>query len=150
MKIGKPDEKTPKVIVNLGYSLGSISKSLVNFEHRAFHRTHSWDLKNFESTYTNFTPFIEEEDIRCLLDEVFKRFSKDVIPNAHLFHKSVIMGDCNDANVILNSNNDVVGIIDFGDAVHTWSINEIGINAVMSVAFYYLCGYFSLLMPYWL
>jgi Ser/Thr protein kinase RdoA (MazF antagonist) len=84
-------------------------------------------LKNFESTYTNFTQFIEEEDVRCLLYEVFKRFSKDVIPNAHLFHKSVIMGDCNDANVILNSNNDVEGIIDFGDAVYTWSINEIAI-----------------------
>jgi Ser/Thr protein kinase RdoA (MazF antagonist) len=111
----------------LGYSLGSISKSLVNFKHDAFHRTHAWDLKNFESTYKNFNPFIEEEDVRCLLDKVFERFSKDVIPNAHLFHKSVIMGDCNDANVILNSSNEVEGIIDFGDAVYTWSINEIAI-----------------------
>lgn len=37
------------------------------------------------------------------------------------------MGDCNDANVILNNKNDVKGIIDFGDAVYTWSINEVAI-----------------------
>lgn len=119
---------TPLLMVNLGFSLGSITNSLKGFDHPAFHREHCWDLQNFASTYTIFSVYIDEPDIKDLVDAVFKNFREQVIPISHLFRRSVIMGDCNDANVITNvERTSVTGIIDFGDAVYTWSVNEIAI-----------------------
>ena len=119
---------TPKLMINLGFSLGSITNSLEGFDHPAFHREHCWDLQNFASTYTMFSIFVIESDVKDLIDLVFKNFVEQVMPVAHHFRQSVIMGDCNDANVITNIEmTAVTGIIDFGDAVYTWTINEIAI-----------------------
>ena len=127
-KAGKPTETTPKLITNLGFALGSISNSLRTFDHPAFHRKHSWDLQNFESVSAIFSVYIEEPDISLLVNEVLSRFKSRVVPNSNIFRRSVIMGDCNDANVIVSTDKiAVVGIIDFGDAVYTWSINEVAI-----------------------
>ena len=119
---------TSKLIVNLGYSLGSITNSLRGFDHPSFHREHAWDLQNFPSTYATFSTYIDEQDIKEFVDEVFKRFNEIIIPISDKLERSIIMGDCNDANVILNHEmTAVTGIIDFGDAVYTWSVNEIAI-----------------------
>ena len=119
---------TPKLMVNLGSSLGSITNSLEGFDHPAFHREHCWDLQNFASTYTIFSVFVIESDVKDLIDMVFKNFVEQVMPVAHHFRHSVIMGDCNDANVITNiEKTAVTGIIDFGDAVYTWTVNELAI-----------------------
>ena len=127
-KAGKPTETTPKLITNLGFALGSITNSLKSFDHPAFHRRHSWDLQNFESVSAIFSVYIVEPDISHLVNEVLSRFKNLVVPDSNIFRLSVIMGDCNDANVIVSADKSVVvGIIDFGDAVYTWSINEVAI-----------------------
>ena len=127
-KAGKPTETTPKLITNLGFALGSVTNSLRTFDHPAFHRKHTWDLQNFESVSAIFSVYIEEPDISLLVNEVLSRFKSRVVPNSNMFRRSVIMGDCNDANVIISTDKTaVVGIIDFGDAVYTWSINEVAI-----------------------
>jgi Phosphotransferase enzyme family len=133
-KAGEPNAATPMLVTNVGFALGSISNSLRNFDHAAFHRYHSWDLQNFASVAGTFSCYIEEPDIRELVQSVLGSFCKQVLPSSHVFRKSVIMGDCNDANVIINSaKTAVVGIIDFGDAVHTWSINEVAIALAYSM-----------------
>lgn len=121
-------DSTPVLTVSLGYALGSVSNSLRNFDHPSFHRTHSWDLRNFESVAATFSQYIEEHDIRDLVTVVVQRFVSEVIPSSQSFRKSIIMGDCNDANVIVDEGRrSIGGIIDFGDAVYTWSINEVAI-----------------------
>ena len=45
---------------------------------------------------------------------------------------SVIHGDMNDGNVIVESDR-VAGIIDFGDAVYSWSIGELAIAIAYAV-----------------
>ena len=127
-KAGRPTETTPKLITNLGFALGSITNSLKSFDHPAFRRRHSWDLQNFESVSAVFSVYIVEPDISHLVNEVLSRFKNLVVPDSNIFRRSVIMGDCNDANVIVSTDKSaVVGIIDFGDAVYTWSINEVAI-----------------------
>jgi Phosphotransferase enzyme family len=133
-KAGEPTDATPMLVTNVGFALGSISNSLRNFDHTAFHRYHSWDLQNFAYVAETFSCYIEEPDIREFVQLVLKSFCNHVLPLSHTFRKSVIMGDCNDANVIINSaKTAVVGIIDFGDAVHTWSINEVAIALAYSM-----------------
>lgn len=133
-KAGEPTDATPMLVTNVGFALGSISNSLRNFDHAAFHRYHSWDLQNFDSVAGTFLCYVEEPDIRELVQLVLDCFCKQVLPLSHAFSKSVIMGDCNDANVIINSEKTaVVGIIDFGDAVYTWSINEVAIALAYSM-----------------
>lgn len=133
-KAGEPSAATPMLVTNVGFALGSVSASLRNFDHTAFHRYHSWDLQNFDSVAGTFSRYIEEPDIRELVQLVLDRFCKQVLPLSLIFSKSVIMGDCNDANVIINCEKTaVVGIIDFGDAVYTWSINEVAIALAYSM-----------------
>ena len=127
-KAGQLTLISPKLMVNLGFSLGSLTNSLQNFDHPTFHREHSWDLRNFTTTYSLFSQYVQEQDVADLIKAVHITFEKEVLPSATLFRKSIIMGDCNDANVILNEEmSAVTGIIDFGDAVYTWSVNEIAI-----------------------
>lgn len=133
-KAGEVTAATPTLIANVGYALGSITNSLRNFDHAAFHRYHSWDLQNFESVAGTFSHYIEEPDIQMLVEFVLESFCKEVLPMSPVFRKSIIMGDCNDANVIINTQKTaVVGIIDFGDAVYTWSINEVAIALAYSL-----------------
>jgi Ser/Thr protein kinase RdoA (MazF antagonist) len=49
-----------------------------------------------------------------------------VLPIADTLRKSIIHNDGNDHNIIVDDNT-VMGIIDFGDAVKTCTINEIAI-----------------------
>ena len=68
-----------------------------------------------------------------LLRSVLDAFEREAKPAASSLDKAIIMGDFNDANVILATGSDVlpcdkvVGIIDFGDMVYTWRVNEIAI-----------------------
>ena len=54
------------------------------------------------------------------IEGVFSTFEREVLPVADLFPTCVIMGDANNANIIVAADAlAVVGIIDFGDATHT-------------------------------
>jgi Ser/Thr protein kinase RdoA (MazF antagonist) len=60
---------------------------------------------------------------------VHQRFHDTILPLSAQLPTSVIMADCNDANVIVTEgeNCEVTGLIDFSDAVHTWRVNELAI-----------------------
>jgi Ser/Thr protein kinase RdoA (MazF antagonist) len=73
---------------------------------------------------------------------VYREYQTVVLPLSDSLPRSVIMGDCNDANIITREGV-VSGLIDFSDAVHTWSVNEIAIAMA-----YALITSFGQLSPY--
>ena len=85
---------TPSLACAVGSSLGNLTLALSTFEEPAFHRTHGWDLKNFDMN-VQFFSFVEDLEIRSLIVEVHEKFCLDVKRDADLFPVSIIQGDCN-------------------------------------------------------
>eukprot|EP01039_Chlorochromonas_danica_P010597 gene10598-11743_t len=118
------------LLTEVGEVIGYMQKSLVNTDHPSFHRAHLWDLQQFPSSML-LLPFVDDDQIKDIISYVKESYDREVLPVASMLSMSVIMGDCNDANVIITPegpNFKVVGLIDFSDAVYTWTINEVAIT----------------------
>ena len=163
------------VIANMRYAIDTHYYPMqqppthVSFMNRQF----LWDIRQFELVQpyfhyfqpTNGNTINEENDILNIITDIYTHYKHDIVPNDSLFRFSTIMGDCNDANIIVQKKNmmkdstistqadnvihmhmedkdtdkscdnkasvasvaSVVGIIDFGDTIYTYSINEIAI-----------------------
>jgi len=109
-----------------GRFLGGVSSSLVTFHHDACSRKHAWDLQH-AMDLCKFTRHIPDAGKRGLVEGVLSKFASRVLPVAQELPSAVIMGDFNDANIIVATGDHVAGIIDFGDIVRTWRVNEVAI-----------------------
>lgn len=129
-----------EILEAVGSSVAAVHTALHGFDHPSFHRQHLWDLKQLHLSQ----PLLQEPAVQQMLDgptreciaAVFALYEAVVIPAARSeqLPQAVIMGDCNDANVIVWERDGaageaerVVGLIDFSDAVHTWRVNEVAI-----------------------
>lgn len=116
------------LMASVGDAIGRITASLVGFDHDAFHRYHQWDSQRFDN---QFGAYVKEPQLQRIIEHVVSHFDH-CQQKSHHFRKSVIMGDCNDANIIVNEGK-VVGLIDFGDSVYTWTVSEIAIALAYSL-----------------
>jgi 4-aminobutyrate aminotransferase-like enzyme len=68
--------------------------------------------------------------MRKLVDRCGQDFERDVIPLLPKLRWSVIHGDANDYNVLLGEHfehQNVVGVIDFGDMVHSYTVGDLAV-----------------------
>lgn len=81
-------------------------------------RYHQWDGKN-TADLRRFVQHIDNTRRRDLVVSVIDAFQRDVLDSgaADRFRKGVNHGDFNDANILMDDNLKVAGIIDFGDSV---------------------------------
>eukprot|EP00884_Botryococcus_braunii_P021554 jgi/Botrbrau1/8082/Bobra.0230s0009.2 len=104
----------------------TLPKQAQGFEHPSLHRVDVWDIRNAPSTIRQHLPLDTEK--RELLLEVVEAFERDVVPVDGKLRRQVIHGDANFDNILLNAAGDQVGgILDFGDMVHTWLVAELAI-----------------------
>lgn len=118
---GKPlatVSQSPELLYDFGRALGKLSQAMVGFDHPGAHRVFHWDLVNGPQTIQNFGPQIRAEWLRDLVCS----FRAGVGPLRH----SVIHGDANDYNVLVE-NNRVVGLIDFGDIVYSYTVGDLAV-----------------------
>mmetsp|Transcript_4841 Transcript_4841/g.13480 ORF Transcript_4841/g.13480 Transcript_4841/m.13480 type:complete len:161 (+) Transcript_4841:929-1411(+) len=60
---------------------------------------------------------------------MLQRFRDGVLPKAEELKKSIIHGDINEQNLLIHpSEPKVTGLLDFGDILLSWQINDIAIN----------------------
>jgi Ser/Thr protein kinase RdoA (MazF antagonist) len=122
---GKPlatvETQSPELMYDLGKSLGRLSRALVGFDHPGARRTFHWDLINGRQTIKNYGPAIKVDWLR---DLVF-RFQERPGYFDNLRH-SVVHGDANDYNVLVEKDK-VVGLIDFGDIVYSYTVGDLAI-----------------------
>ena len=115
---------------DVGCALGNIYKALQTFDASCFHRIHMWDLAQFHHSYFSLLKYIDDKGLQTIITEVYEHYREHVAPLAIAsFGHSVIMADCNDANIIVSAAdpNFICGLIDFSDAIYTWSVNEVAI-----------------------
>jgi hypothetical protein len=111
-----------EAIADAGRFLGKLSMCLQSLSTTNLHaarRYHQWDGKN-TTDLKDFVQYIMEDTKRSMVVSVIDAFQKDLIDSGvaeQSFPKSLIHGDFNDANFLLNDNFQVTGVIDFGDSV---------------------------------
>jgi Ser/Thr protein kinase RdoA (MazF antagonist) len=110
---------TPELIRDLGEKLGQLDRALADFDHPAVHRDFHWDLVNGNRVIDQHAGLIENATIRELVHECRVEVNTDL-------RRSVIHGDANDYNVLVEGDS-VVGIIDFGDMVHSWTVGNLAV-----------------------
>jgi 4-aminobutyrate aminotransferase-like enzyme/Ser/Thr protein kinase RdoA (MazF antagonist) len=106
-----------KLLRNFGRLLARQDAKLATFDHRSTRRELKWDLKR-ASWIREFLPLTCDPS---LIENVLA-----LAPNLENLRHSVIHGDANDHNVLVDGD-DVVGIIDFGDLHYTAMIGELAI-----------------------
>lgn len=124
---GRPMSTIPflavESIAHAGRYLAEIHSTLshANFtpgEKKAAQRYHQWDGKN-TADLAPFVQFIDDENRRKMIESILDTF-RDRILNAgahKAFPIGIIHGDFNDANILVDENGRILGVIDFGDSV---------------------------------
>jgi 4-aminobutyrate aminotransferase-like enzyme/Ser/Thr protein kinase RdoA (MazF antagonist) len=118
-----------ELMFRVGAMCGKLSRALEGFDHPAAHRFIRWDCSQVAWTqaHLNAIDTAEKRETARYFLHLFEEKAAPLLP--HL-RQSVIYNDANDYNVLLSfdpENPIVPGVIDFGDAVFTHTINELAI-----------------------
>lgn len=123
---GKPlasvEFQSPELLHDLGRKLGQLDRALADFDHPAAHREFYWDLAKGTQVGTEFGTQIKTDWLR----EMVLSYTKDLCLPVAKLRRSVIHGDANDYNVLVEGD-EVVGLIDFGDIVYSYTIGNLAI-----------------------
>ena len=114
----------------LGSLLGRLDLSLQGFSHSAASRHFDWDLKHAKAVIESKVGLICDQSQREQVLKILSGFEQQVIPFMAELPQGVIHNDVNDYNLLLSSASpdaEVIGLIDFGDMVHSHQINELAI-----------------------
>ena len=131
---------SPALLTDLGRRMGQMDRAMADFDHPGAHRDFHWDLANALQVVREHQALIQEPSLREKIEKCADAFERDVVPLFPKLRKSVIHNDANDYNVIVGGGNDpytrnqgVVGIIDFGDLVYSYTIGNLAIAAAYAV-----------------
>ena len=111
--------QTPELLHDFGRKLGQLSEALVGFDHPGLHRDFHWDLMKGPQILEKYGPRIKADWLRELVLG-YREFSPIGL------RRSVIHGDANDYNVLVEDEN-VVGLIDLGDVVYSYTVGDLAI-----------------------
>jgi 4-aminobutyrate aminotransferase-like enzyme/Ser/Thr protein kinase RdoA (MazF antagonist) len=127
--LGDTKRHSDDLLRSIGNCLGQIDGAFAEFDHPATHRDFHWDLANALDVVRKYSSLIEDPALKNLIKRFADRFAKDVVPLLPKLRKSVIHNDANDYNIIVGGgadvytrNKQVVGVIDFGDMVHSCTV----------------------------
>ena len=117
---------TKKLFQSFGKFLAQLDLKLQQFtDYRIAARKLKWDIRhlNLSKKYMEHIPVIKDRNIVYYF---FKQYEENVVPFLPELRTSIIHNDANEWNVLV-AQEEVSGIIDFGDMAHTFLINELAI-----------------------
>jgi Ser/Thr protein kinase RdoA (MazF antagonist) len=126
-----------EALADAGRFLGRMSQKLRDLDTdvlAAAKRFHQWDGKHTMGL-KNFVRHIPDPRRQALVESVLAAFQRDILDSkvCDTFQKSIIHGDFNDANILVDSNFFVSGVIDFGDSVESWRILDLTVAMAYSM-----------------
>jgi 4-aminobutyrate aminotransferase-like enzyme/Ser/Thr protein kinase RdoA (MazF antagonist) len=127
---------SPDLLRSLGRVLGAMDQALQSFTHSAARRQLKWDLPQAR-WIRDYVPHLAPPDRRAIVERFLLQFEKNVLPVLPNLRTGVIYNDANDYNVLVEDTaspqKHVIGVIDFGDAVHTNTICELAIASAYAM-----------------
>ncbi len=130
--------RPPELMVELGHCIGKFTVGMQAFDHPAFHRVFHWDLAHSLSVVESRWDLITDPQQRDWVQTLVQQFRTHVVPRASQLRQSVIQNDANDGNLIIHQAGigqplSVVGLIDFGDAVYSWTVADLAIAIAYAI-----------------
>jgi 4-aminobutyrate aminotransferase-like enzyme/Ser/Thr protein kinase RdoA (MazF antagonist) len=120
--------KSKDLLYNFGQFLAIMDMSLADIHSSEIMiRHYDWDLQHFPE-YEDYLSHISDPARKKLISHFLLQFREHISPIQHHLRKSIIHHDANDWNV-LSDEKDILGIIDFGDLVYSYTINEAVVGA---------------------
>ncbi len=112
---------------SLGIKSAELASALIGFDHPHAHKSLEWDVAKSGWT-TAYLHLFSEEDAKIV--SIFQQRFTALSDVYNTLPKSVIHADINDNNILVSNdliNPNVCGIIDFGDAVFSQTINDLAV-----------------------
>lgn len=134
---------TPELLRELGRLLGELDAALASFSHPAAHRELKWDSSR-ALWIREYLQEIPEGGRRALVEKFLTLHEAELTPRMAELRRSVIYGDANDYNVLVNAcsayragrsgeTSSMAGVIDFGDMHHGLVVSEAAIAAAYAI-----------------
>src|SRR5882757_7431988 len=123
----------PELLASLGRMLAEIDLALRDFAHPCAQRFLKWDLSrsNWARDYLGHIANLER---RALAKNFLNLFEEEAVPRFPLLRRSVIYGDANDHNTLIDPKTErVVSVIDFGDMHEGFTVGEPAIAAAYAI-----------------
>ena len=131
---------SPELLIDLGRRLGQLDRALATFDHPAIHRDFHWDLANGLQVFNEYEKEITDPEMRALAGRVANNFEHKCKPLLARLRRSAIHNDANDYNILVGGgadlysrNQSVVGLVDFGDMVHSYTVSELAVAIAYAV-----------------
>lgn len=121
--------RSHELLASWGQTTGHLVKALTDFDHPYAHRFYKWNPS--ETLYSQkFRPYIKEESQLEIADYFWELFTQEALPHLPNVRQGVNYNDAHEHNLLVNDDVEhprVAGVIDFGDALYTQTINELAI-----------------------
>jgi 4-aminobutyrate aminotransferase-like enzyme/Ser/Thr protein kinase RdoA (MazF antagonist) len=125
-----------ELLRSLGRLLGTIDSGLQNFSHSAAHHELKWDLSAAGWIKEHLNE-IADSSRRSLVEKFLGLYDSEIVPALERFRRSVIYGDANDYNALVNDRwplpRKAVSVIDFGDIHYGITVSEVAIAAAYAM-----------------
>jgi Ser/Thr protein kinase RdoA (MazF antagonist) len=113
--------QSPGLLRDFGRKLGELDRALTGFDHPALHRDFHWDLSNGNRGIDKYAELISDTTLR----ELVLKCRFEPYPD---LRRSVIHGDANDYNVVIDPDRmTVAGLLDFGDMVYSYTVGNLAV-----------------------
>ncbi|GAB5398849.1 MAG: aminotransferase class III-fold pyridoxal phosphate-dependent enzyme [Aureisphaera sp.] len=129
----KCNPKRESMRYDLGLKAGLLTASLQGFQHPMANRSFHWNLADASWTSDHIDLF--KDEARGII-AYFQKLYSEIQPYYENLPKSIVHNDVNDYNILVSDDlksPKVNGIIDFGDAVYTQTINDLAIMLAYAI-----------------
>ncbi len=133
--LGSVSRHSGALLEDLGRKVAELDVALHGFDHPAVHRDLYWDLSNACRIVGETSSLISDTVLRGLVERLTERAADSYDPER--LSRCVVHNDPNDYNVLVGPREggeyEVVGILDFGDLVHSFAIADLAIAAAYAI-----------------
>lgn len=116
------DDARDRLMASIGHAVGSVTQSLLGFEHPAAHREFQWDLLKCEQIISERLNDVDEAK-RPLVEACLTKYQQDVKSLLPQLRRSIIHNDANDYNLVVMKDGQI-GVLDFGDMCFTLTVAD--------------------------
>lgn len=119
---------TPDTVKRLGLRLAQLNRALKGFSHAGESQYLLWDSQR-AGDLRALLIHVDDKATRAQVEKALDDFDSNVSPALGGLPGQIIHNDANDDNILLDSNGDVSGIIDFGDMLKAPRVIEVSTAA---------------------
>ena len=114
-----------------GTLLAELAIALEGFSHPYMHRPLIWDLRHLLELRA-LIPQIETLHFADFIDSFMERFAQTASPQLAHLPQRFVHNDMNGGNIIVDPEDParITGVIDFGDAIHTYRIADVAVGVI--------------------